>query len=111
MFKKKRIHKHKSIRKNIFGTENRPRLSVFKSSQHIYVQVIDDSKGKTLVSDSDVKLKSGTKREKAAAVGEEIAKKLLQLKIKKVVFDRGGYKYQGRVTALADAARKGGLQF
>ncbi len=83
---------------------------MFRSTQHIYAQIIDDSKNKTLVSSSDVKLK-GTKKEKAVLVGEDLAKKAAKLKIKKIVFDRGGFKYHGRISSLAEGARKGGLEF
>lgn len=111
MLKVKRIKRHKKIRKQIVGTSNRPRLSVFKSDQHIYAQIIDDSKGATLIADSDLKIKDGTKLDKALKVGEALAKKALKKKIKQVVFDRGGFIYHGRVAALAEGARKGGLEF
>lgn len=99
------------MRGKIFGTAKRPRLSVFRSGKHIRAQLIDDEKAETLASASDLALKEGTKTEKALVVGEELAKKALKLKIKKVVFDRGGYKYHGRVKAVAEGARKGGLKF
>lgn len=102
--------KHIRVRKNIMGQPDRPRLAVFRSSQHIYAQIIDDQKGQTLAAESDLKL-TGKKTERASQVGENLAKKAVGLKIKQVVFDRGGFKYQGRVTALAEGARKGGLQF
>ena len=111
MYKVERKQKHKKIRKVMSGTEGRPRLAVFKSSQHIYAQVIDDSKGMTLAAASDLALKTGTKTEKATQVGEELAKKALAKKVKSIVFDRGGFRYHGRVQALADGARKGGLEF
>ena len=111
MLKTKRLQRHKKVRKNIFGTSQRPRLSVYRSSQHIYAQLIDDSLGKTLVSGSDLGLKSGTKKEKSMQVGENLAKEALKKKITKAVFDRGGFKYHGRVAALAEGARKGGLEF
>jgi large subunit ribosomal protein L18 len=111
MYKIIRQNKHKKVRKNVTGTESRPRLHVFKSSQHIYAQLIDDSKGVTLASSSDLAIKSGTKTERATKVGEEVAKKALTKKVKAIVFDRGGFKYHGRVAALADGARKGGLEF
>ena len=97
----------------IGGTKDRPRLSVFRSNKHIFSQIIDDQEGKTLVAASDKeleKIKKG-KIEKAFMVGELIAKKALKKTIEKVVFDRGRYKYHGRVKALADGARKAGLQF
>lgn len=102
----------KKVRAKIFGTEDRPRLSVFRSNKSIYVQVIDDTKGVTLVSLSDKKLaKKMTKTERARKTGEELAKKAKAKKISKVVFDRGGYRYHGRIKALAEGARKGGLKF
>jgi large subunit ribosomal protein L18 len=111
MYKQKRLQRHKSIRKHLAGSTNRPRLAVFRSHQHIYAQIIDDSKGQTLVAESDLSVKSGTKKEKALTVGENIAKKAVSKKIKLVVFDRGGFIYHGRVQALAEGARKGGLEF
>ncbi len=111
MLKSKRVRRHKSIRRNIIGTRDKPRLSVFRSSQHIYAQIIDDARSKTLVAESDIKEKNGTKKERAKSVGENIAKRALKLKIKKVIFDRGGFKYHGRIAALAEGARKGGLEF
>ena len=111
MFKQKRLHLHKRVRKNVVGTSERPRLSVYRSGQHIYAQIIDDSRGVTLVAESDLKGPTGTKKDRATAVGEAIAKKALGAKIKAVVFDRGGMRYHGRVAALAEGARKGGLEF
>lgn len=111
MKKTKRLQLHKRVRKNITGTGERPRLSVYRSNQHIYAQIIDDSKGQTLAYVSDLKIAEGTKKERAGKVGEELAKVALEKKIKSVVFDRGGYKYHGRVEALAQGARKGGLVF
>ena len=93
------------------GTAQKPRVAVFKSGQHIYAQAIDDLKGVTLVSESDLKIKGGTKKEKAAKVGESLAQKPVKAKITKIVFDRGGFAYHGRVAALAEGLRKGGLQF
>lgn len=106
-----RESKHKRVRKTIFGNMDRPRVAVFKSGQHIYAQIIDDLKGKTLVAESDLKIKSGTKKEKALKVGESLAAKAVKAKITKVVFDRGGFVYHGRVASLAEGLRKGGLQF
>ena len=105
------LNKHKKVRKNIVGTVDRPRLVVFRSSQHIYAQIIDDGKHQTLVSSSDLKLAKATKIEKATLVGEVIAKAAKAKKINRIVFDRGGFKYHGRVAALAQGARKGGLEF
>ena len=102
--------RHKSIRVKISGTTEFPRLAVYRSTKHIYAQLIDDEKGITLASASSLKMK-GNNTEVATKVGEEIAKEAKKLKIKKVVFDRGGYLYHGRVAALADAARANGLEF
>ena len=112
-----RLRRHRRVRKHMFGTPERPRLNVFRSLHHIYAQVIDDSQGHTLVSASTIdpeveaQLRGLTKVEQARVVGEVLAERALGRGIKKVVFDRGGYKYHGRVKALADAARKGGLEF
>ncbi|MCE5194599.1 MAG: 50S ribosomal protein L18 [Nitrospiraceae bacterium] len=109
--------RHKRIRKKVVGFTERPRLSVYRSLNHIYVQVIDDTSGQTLVSasslDKDIKEKKAHKGnvKTATEVGKLIAKKALGKGVKKVVFDRGGYIYHGRVKALADAAREGGLEF
>lgn len=111
MLKQKRLSRHKAVRRNIIGTAQRPRLSVFRSSQHIYAQLIDDLQHQTLVSESDLKVKGGVKRDRAMKVGESLAKKALSKSIKQVVFDRGGFKFVGRVAAVAEGARKGGLQF
>lgn len=108
-----RYRRHKRIRAKIKGTAQLPRLSVFRSSKHIYAQLIDDERGKTLVAARDAELKrvKGKKVDIAREVGKLIAEKALAKKITKVVFDRGGYKYHGRVKALAEGAREGGLQF
>jgi len=112
-----RLKRHQRVRNKIFGTSERPRLCVYRSLSGIYAQIIDDSKGTTLVSSSalnkDLKdgIKDLNKTAQAEAVGQDIAQKALKLKISKVVFDRGGYIYAGRVKALADAARKAGLEF
>ena len=100
----KRKRRHRRVRAKINGTAEVPRLCVFRSNKYIYAQIIDDEKNKTLAS-AKAELKSADK------VGEEVAKKAIKQKIKKVVFDRGGYKYHGRVKALADAARSAGLKF
>lgn len=103
------------IRHKIAGTGEKPRLSVFRSNSEIYVQIIDDVSGKTLVSassqDKDLKAQKVTKLEKSKLVGAAIARKATELGISKVVFDRSGYLYHGRVKGLADGAREGGLQF
>ncbi|EKE13542.1 MAG: 50S ribosomal protein L18 [uncultured bacterium] len=113
--KAKRYTQRKNrVRAKIIGTTERPRLSVFRSNTHIYGQIIDDIKGKTLVAFSDLGIKAKAKESKtqiAANVGEELAKKAIAKKIKKVVFDRNGFRFHGRVKALADGARKGGLEF
>ncbi|MBI2337987.1 50S ribosomal protein L18 [Candidatus Daviesbacteria bacterium] len=106
-----RIKRHKKIRKKIMGTKDRPRLAVFRSSRHIYAQIIDDSTGKTLVSESDFKMEKLPKSQKAAQVGKKMAEKALKLKIKKVVFDRGGFLYHGRIAEFSKGAREGGLEF
>lgn len=110
MEKINRIRRHKTIRKHLAGTTDRPRLAVFRSNQHIYAQIIDDSIGKTLVSGSDMK-QTGTKKQRAYNLGKSLAEKALQVKIKAVVFDRGGFLYQGRIAELAKGAREGGLLF
>ena len=136
--KQKRYRRHKRVRVKIFGTANRPRLCVFRSAKHIYVQLIDDEKGKTLVAASDLEIKRETKSAKqktlkkkpslvktkegkeeiktkrttiAYEVGKLIAEKAHKKQIEKVVFDRGGYQYHGRVKALAEGAREVGLKF
>jgi large subunit ribosomal protein L18 len=100
------------VRAKVIGTAERPRLTVFISNTHISAQIIDDTASKTLAAATTVGQKlTGTMIEKAARIGEDIAKKAQKAKIKAVVFDRNGRKYAGRLTALADAARKGGLEF
>jgi len=112
-----RIRRHRRVRAKVEGTTSRPRLCVFRSSNHIYAQVIDDSQGHTLASASslDPELKDEVigkvKVAKAELIGSLVAKRALSKGIKQVVFDRGGYKYHGRVKALAEAARQGGLKF
>ncbi len=107
-----RLRRHARVRKNLSGTPEIPRLNVFRSNKEIYAQVIDDVKGNTLVSSSSKILKiNGGNIEGAKAVGKDIAEKCKSKKITKVVFDRGGYLYHGRVAALADAARENGLEF
>lgn len=108
----KREIRHKRVRAKIKGTKDRPRLSVFRSNKHVFAQIIDDNKGTTLVSAGDFKSKIKIKKtESAKKVGLELAKAAKLKKIGLVAFDRGGYKYQGRVKALAEGARKGGLKF
>ncbi len=107
--------RHERIRKNIHGTDSLPRLNVFRSNQNISAQIIDDVKGITLVSasslDKELKIENGGNIEASKLVGEAIAKKALEANIKKIVFDRGGNLYHGRVKALAEAARENGLEF
>lgn len=108
----KRQRRHARVRIKIFGTSEKPRLSVYRSLSHIYSQIIDDQTSKTLVAASDLDLKeAGAKVNKAAAVGALLAKKAKVKGITTVIFDRGAYKYHGRVKFLADAAREGGLKF
>ncbi|HEY4528137.1 MAG TPA: 50S ribosomal protein L18 [Candidatus Paceibacterota bacterium] len=107
----KRIFRHKRIRAKVKGTKARPRLSVFRSSKHLFLQLVDDAGSKTLFGVSDASLKKGTKTERARLFGRQAAKKILELKVASVVFDRGGYKYQGRIKALAAALREGGVKF
>jgi large subunit ribosomal protein L18 len=112
-----RKRRHQRIRAKIAGTAERPRLNVFRSLEHIYVQVIDDVSGHTLVSASTLEnslaseLSGKNKRQQATAVGKLIAQRAKDAGITQVVFDRGGYLYHGRVKALADGAREGGLEF
>ena len=107
----KRIRLKSKIRAKIRGTTVRPRLSVFRSNKFIYAQVIDDNSGKTLAQASDLKIKKGTKNERAKEVGKLIATACIASKIKEVVFDRNGFKYTGRIKMVADEARAGGLKF
>lgn len=109
-----RIKRHKRVRKNISGTAERPRLNVYRSLNHIYAQIIDDTKGVTLVAASTLDKDfsgNGGNIEAAEKIGKAIAEKALAAGIKKVVFDRSGYVYHGRVAALANGAREGGLEF
>jgi large subunit ribosomal protein L18 len=114
---KARLRRQAHIRKTVSGTPERPRLSVFRSLNHIYAQIIDDNAGCTLAAASTVdqairdRVAEMTKTEQARVVGEVVAERALSKGIKSVVFDRGGYKYHGRVKALAEAARKAGLDF
>ena len=130
--RKQKLRRHRKVRAKISGTDSRPRLCVFRSNKHIYAQLINDQKNKVLVSESDLKLKikkvktdkkTGESKEKkkekafsprlqvAFEIGKSIAKKAKALKITSVVFDRGGYKYHGKVKALAEGAREEGLKF
>ena len=107
----KRERRHKRIRARVSGTAERPRLAVFKSNKFIYAQLIDDTAGKTLCSASDIKNAKGTKMERAVMIGETLATEAGKNKITQVVFDRGGFRFTGRVKALADSARAKGLIF
>lgn len=112
-----RDRRHRRVRKKVFGVPDRPRLSIFKSRRHIYAQVINDLDGRTLVAASTVSPEvtsrggKGTKTDTAKVVGEVLAEKALKAEIQRVVFDRGGYKFHGRVKALATGAREKGLTF
>ena len=114
-----RKRRHSRVRKQLGGTPERPRLNVFRSLNHIYAQVIDDSNGVTLVSASTVDknlratglLKGKSRVEQAGEVGKAVAERALEAGVKEVVFDRGGYRYHGRVKALAEASREAGLKF
>jgi len=118
----KRLRRHKRVRAKISGSSKRPRLCIFRSAKHIYAQLVDDEQGKTLVSASDLEIKKRgsstktggkkkTKSDIAREIGKLIAKKSLEKKIEQVVFDRGGYLYHGRIKAIAEGAREGGLKF
>lgn len=112
--KKQREQRHRRIRAKVSGVKNRPRLSVFRSNRHLELQLIDDQAAKTLVGLNDGKIKSKekmTKIEKAKALGRLLAEKAAKQGIKRAVFDRGGYKYHGRVKAAAEGARESGLKF
>jgi len=109
--KRRRAHR---VRSRVHGTADRPRLSVFRSNKHIYAQIIDDDAGNTIAAASDLHgdvKADGTKTDIARSVGEALAKQAKDAKIDQVVFDRGPYRYHGRVAALADGAREGGLEF
>ena len=114
-----RISRHSRVRSKITGTSSRPRVAVFKSNQHIYVQVIDDEANKTLLSVSDIEAKKGKpssraqaegKSVKASEAGESLAVKMKEKGLAEAVFDRGGFKFHGRVKAVADGLRKGGIK-
>jgi len=115
--KDKRRLRHLRLRAKIFGTSDRPRLCVFRSNKHIYAQIIDDEKGYTLCSSSTIdkglreELKSLSKVDKAKLIGKVIAENAKNMGVKRVVFDRGGYKFHGRIKALAEAARENNLLF
>jgi large subunit ribosomal protein L18 len=110
-----RLRRHRRVRKSVIGSADRPRLAVFRSARHIYVQVIDDTTAKTIASastlDASLKGTKNAKKDSAAKVGALIAERVKAAGVTKVAFDRGGYAYHGRIAALADAAREGGLEF
>src|SRR3989344_4636473 len=110
-----RIKRHKRVRAKITGTSKLPRVAVFKSNRNIFIQIIDDVNRKTILSSKIVSVQKTkakeTKTEKASAVGEMLAKKAVEAGIKDIVFDRGGFKYHGRIKAVAEGLRKGGLKF
>lgn len=112
-----RLRRHRRVRKKVNGTQERPRLAVFRSNEHIYAQIIDDTLGHTLAAASTMEAEiraqvdGKPKQAEAQIVGDAVARRARELGITKVVFDRGGYMYHGRVKALADAARAGGLEF
>jgi large subunit ribosomal protein L18 len=107
----RRTRRKRSIRKRLFGTPDRPRLTITRSNKHIYAQIIDDVAGKTLVSASSARLKKGSDADAAKKVGEDLAKKAKAAGVESVCFDRNGYRFHGRVQSLADAAREKGLKF
>jgi large subunit ribosomal protein L18 len=106
-----RKRRHARVRAKISGSTETPRLIVFRSTRYMHAQLIDDTSGKTLAAAHDLKVKKGTKLERAAAVGKELGEKAIKAGVKSCVFDRNGYKYHGRVKALADSAREAGLKF
>jgi large subunit ribosomal protein L18 len=112
-----RLKRHRRVRKKVYGTAGRPRLSVYKSNRHIFAQIIDDDAGHTLASASSLALTlvqekgQGGKKEVAKTVGRILAEAAVKAEVRRVVFDRGGYRYHGRVRALADGARESGLEF
>lgn len=111
--KEKRISRHKRVRSKIIGTQEKPRLAVFRSNKYIYAQLIDDEKGNTIaaVNSKDLKDSKGTLKEQAKKVGSAIAESAKKEKIESVVFDRGGFEYAGAIKELAEGAREGGLKF
>ena len=111
--RERRVRRHKRVRKHVSGTAERPRLVVFRSNRGIAAQLVDDTEGKTLAAASSLTVRStkGTKSDQAAAVGKLLAQNAKKANVETVVFDRAGYLYHGRVKALADAAREGGMKF
>ena len=107
----RRFKRHLRVRNKISGTQERPRLVVFRSLKHIYAQLVDDTANRTIATVSDLNIEQGKKSERAAEVGKQIAERAKSAGITRVVFDRAGYRYHGRIKAVADGARKGGLEF
>ena len=107
----RRYKRHLRVRNKVSGTPERPRLVVFRSLKHIYAQLVDDTASRTIATVSDLGIEQGKKGEKAAEVGKMIAERAKSAGITRVVFDRAGYRYHGRIKAVADGARKGGLEF
>jgi large subunit ribosomal protein L18 len=107
----RRARRHLRVRKKVSGSAERPRLVVFRSIKHIYAQLVDDATSRTIVTVSDAKAGEGTKTARSAEVGRLLAERAKEAGITKVVFDRAGYQYHGRVKAVADGAREGGLEF
>ena len=107
----RRFKRHLRVRNKISGTPERPRLVVFRSLKHIYAQLVDDTANRTIATVSDLNIEQGKKSERAAEVGKQIAERAKTAGITRVVFDRAGYRYHGRIKAVADGARKGGLEF
>ena len=106
-----RFRRHMRVRKRVEGTSERPRLVVYRSLKHIYAQIVDDMANRTLLTVSDLTVGDGKKQERSTAVGKAVAERAKAVGISRVVFDRAGYKYHGRVKAVADGAREGGLEF
>ena len=109
--KESRKKRHRSLRKRVEGTAERPRLVVHRTLKHIYAQIVDDIANRTLLTVSDLTVGEGKKQERSTAVGKTVAERAKAAGISRVVFDRAGYKYHGRVKAVADGAREGGLEF
>ena len=107
----RRFKRHLRVRNKVSGTQERPRLVVFRSLKHIYAQLVDDTANRTIATVSDLGIEQGKKGERAAEVGKLIAERAKSAGITRVVFDRAGYRYHGRIKAVADGARKGGLEF
>jgi large subunit ribosomal protein L18 len=107
----RRFKRHLRVRNKITGTPERPRLVVFRSLKHIYAQLVDDTASRTIATVSDLSIEQGKKAERASEVGKLIADRAKEAGITRVVFDRAGYRYHGRIKAVADGARKGGLEF